>query len=257
MKNSYPYLGLFVSLCLSLCACSQNSTQKPEPVVKEHSHTLGTTTIGIRQTTYPTTFPIQFVQLHHNELTADAATRTVSEEMGIDYLQIRNNEKRLVDFTLNGKPYRFDPNRMFSKEGIVNSMKLHSRYSEDGFVNISSFRDFILTLLERKKTIVAVHNNTDGDFTIANYKKSKTGLVHQNVSHDPDDFFITTDSLLFTKLKEKDFNVVWENGHLLEDDGSLSIYCSRNEIVYVNVEAEHGHQEQQERMLRTLIEILR
>lgn len=257
MKNSRPYFSLFVFLCLSFCACSQDSAKKPEPIISEQSHTLGATTIGILHTTYLSSPPIQFVQLHHNELTADEATRTVSEEMGIDYLQIRNGEKRLIEFLLNGEQYRFDPNRMFSKTGIAKSMKLHGRYSEDGLAAVSLFSDFVLTQFDRKKTIVAVHNNTDGDFTVASYQKNKKGLVHQNVLHDPDDFFITTDSLLFTKLKEKDFNVVLEYSHLLNDDGSLSIYCSRNEIAYVNVEAEHGHKEQQEKMLRTLIEILK
>jgi hypothetical protein len=257
LKNSHPYFSLLVFLCLSLCACSQDSAQKPLSRVQQHSHTLGATTISISQTVYTDSPPIQFIQLHHNELTADEVTRTVSEELQVNYLQIKNGEKRLIDFYSSGKAYRFDPNRMFSTPGIVQSLKLHSRYSEDGFKSVSSFRDFVLNLFDKNKTLVAVHNNSDGNFALADYRKNKIGLVHQNALHDADDFFITTDSVLFNKLKEKDFNVVLEYSDRLQDDGSLSIYCSRNGIAYVNVEAEHGHKEQQERMLRTLIEILK
>lgn len=258
MKPSYPYLGLFLFLCLSFYACSQDSLKKPEPLfIRQHQHVLGSATLTINETVYSTSHPLQFIQLHHNELTADEVTRTISEEMGINYLQITNGEKRLVEFKLNGRNHLFDPNRIFSTEGIVRSLKLHSDFSEEAFVGIRSLRDSLLNLLDKKKTIVAVHNNTDGEFTLADYLKNKTGQVHQNTLHDADDFFITTDSLLFTKLKAKDFNVVLEWSNRLQDDGSLSIYCSRNNIAYVNVEAEHGHKKEQEVMLRTLIEILK
>ena len=224
--------------------------------VKQHSHSLGTTELSIIQTSYQPSPAVQFIQLHHNEVTAEEVTKLISKEMGINYLQIINGEKRLVDFEINAKKHRFDPNRMFSKEGIVESLKSHSQYSEEGFQSVSSFRNFLLTLLDKGMTIVAVHNNTDSNFALADYLVKKTGLVHQNPAHDPDDFFITTDSLLFIKLKKKGFNAVLEYSNRLKDDGSLSIYCSRNGIPYVNVEAEHGHKDQQERMLRTLVEIL-
>lgn len=36
------------------------------------------------------------------------------------------------------------------------------------------------------------------------------------------------------------------------DDGSLSVRAARNGLPYVNVEAQHGHREQQVRMLEAL-----
>ena len=227
--------------------------------MRQHQYPLGSTTVvvTIKETVYSSSFPFQIIQLHHDEMTADEVTRLVSEEKGINYLQIINGEKRLVEFKTNSKNHRFDPNRMFSTVGIVNSLKLHSQYTEIGFSSIAAFRDSLLNLLDKNKAIIAVHNNTDGEFTMADYQKNNTGQVHQNPVHDPDDFFITTDSLLFDKLREGGFNVVLEWSDRLKDDGSLSIYCSRNHISYVNVEAEHGHKREQEQMLRTLIEILR
>jgi hypothetical protein len=255
LKHSLSYLILFLFLCSSVCACSQDTASAPQ--IKQHVYKLGTKELAITETNYQISPPVQFLQLHHNESTAEEVTKKISHEMGINFLQIMNGEKRLVDFTLQGKKYRFDPNRMFSTEGIVASLKIHSQYSEAGFQTIASFRDFLLLLLPPKNTIVAVHNNSDGNFSLIDYQKNKTGLVHLNPLHDPDDFFITTDSLLFNKLREKNYNAVLEYSTQLKDDGSLSIYCSRNRVSYVNVEAEHGHKDQQEEMLRALIEILK
>lgn len=257
MKHKHPYFSVFLFLSFSLGACSQDSAKTPVAVVIQHSYTLGSTLLTVNHTTYRSSSPIKLVQLHHNELTADSVTQTISEEMGIDYLQIINGEKRLIDFATEGKNHRFDPNRMFSTEGIVNSLQLHSQYSEAGFQSIASFRNSLLNLLGSNSTIIAVHNNTDGAFALADYMKNNTGQVHQNTTLDPDDFFITTDSLLFSRLKERDFNVVLEYSERLIDDGSLSIYCSRNKIPYVNVEAQHGHREEQAKMLRTLTELLK
>jgi hypothetical protein len=39
-------------------------------------------------------------------------------------------------------------------------------------------------------------------------------------------------------------------------DGSLSVYCGRNQIVYVNVETEHGHEEEQYRLTKVVLNLL-
>lgn len=257
MKHSPIYFSLFIFLLsFSLCACSQDSA-KPVPQVHQHQFVLGTTTLPVKETRYTTKIPIRLIQLHSNETTAGEVTTAISEELGIDYLQIINEGKRLVDFQTKRQSYRFDPNRIFSKEGITASLKLHGQYSDEAFKAVSFLRDSLLQLLDKDKTIVAVHNNTDGNFSLFDYQKNGTGVVHQNSLHDADDFFITNDSTIFRRLKEKHFNVVLEYAGKLKDDGSLSIYCSRNNIRYVNVEAEHGHAKEQAEMLRTLIQILK
>jgi hypothetical protein len=225
--------------------------------VRQHQFVLGASTISVTETSYRTAIPIQLLQLHSNETTAGEVATKISAEEGILYLQIVNGENRLVDFTLHNQNFRFDPNRIFSTAGIVATLELHSQYNEPGFQSVASFRDSLLHLMGRQATIIAVHNNTDGNFSLADYQHNNTGLVHQNLTQDADDFFITTDAALFNALKEKDFNVVLEYSDQLKDDGSLSIYCSRHSIPYVNIEAEHGHKEEQEKMLRTLIEILK
>ena len=222
-----------------------------------HGLALDTTFIAVKEQRYSTGIPIQFILLHNNEKTAAAVTQTAAEMFGIDFLQIINGENRLIEFVSGKMRYRFDPNRIFSDDGIIATLQLHSQYTESAFQQVSQFRDSILGLLASQKTIVSVHNNTNGAFSPLNFQKSKTGLVHQNPAYDIDDFIITTDSTLFEKIKMRGFNVVLEFSNQLTDDGSLSIYCSRLGIPYINIEAEHGHEKVQAAMLQAVIEILK
>ena len=258
MKHSQPYLGLFFFLLsFSFCACSQgDNIERLNATVHYRKHLLGSSSVIVKETRYGKDIPIQFVQLHHNEETADKVTTSLASQVGFDYLQIVNESKRFIEFKLGDKDYKFDPNRIFSKKGIIATLRSRSHYSDTAYQVISAFSTFLLDLLDHSKTIVSVHNNTDGAFSPADYIKNNTGLVFQNPELDPDDFFITTDSIVFEKLKENNFNVVLEYSKDIEDDGSLSVYCGRNNIRYINIEAQHGHAKEQEAMLRTLIQIL-
>ncbi len=52
-------------------------------------------------------------------------------------------------------------------------------------------------------------------------------------------------------LKEQEINAVLQSKSA-KDDGSLSVYADKKNIPYINVEAEHGHVEEQARMLKAL-----
>jgi hypothetical protein len=213
--------------------------------------------VAIKEQRYLAEIPIQFILLHSNEKTAATVTNWAADSLGIDFLQIINGGSRLIEFEWEKKRYRFDPNRIFSDDGIEASLRLHSHYSNSAFEIALSFRDSILQLLRPKKTIVSMHNNTDGAFSLLTYRSNNAGMVHQNRAHDVDDFIITNDSLLFEKAKVRGLNIVLEYSNRLKDDGSLSLYCSRNGIPYVNIEAEHGHENEQAAMLLAVIEILK
>jgi hypothetical protein len=49
--------------------------------------------------------------------------------------------------------------------------------------------------------------------------------------------------------------VVLQHNTNAVDDGSLSIFYGRKNKSYVNVEAEHGHLEQQKKMLSVLVQM--
>ena len=68
-----------------------------------------------------------FVQLHHNETTAAEVAQQFSDSLQLSFVQILNNEQRIIGFENTGQTYHFDPNRMFSKEGVAASLKRHSQ----------------------------------------------------------------------------------------------------------------------------------
>jgi len=247
---------VFLGVILSTCS-SKITTIKPAPSSREHHYTLGSSSVVIKKITYTVGMPVLFLQLHHNENTAAEVAGIFSAKHGIDFMQIANNGNRLISFEQNKISYRFDPNRIFSEAGIKNSLALQSSYAKDAYEAVYRFREFLLDMLDAKKTIVAVHNNTNGEFSIHQYQQNNSGLVHVNATRDMDDFFITTDSRLFYLLKEKNFNVVLEYPERLKDDGSLSIFCAKNDRRYVNVEAEHGHRREQAEMIETLLQLLK
>lgn len=61
---------------------------------------------------------------------------------------------------------------------------------------------------------------------------------------------------LFDDLVKAGFSVVLQNNQGAPDDGSLSVYCGRRGITYVNVEAQHGAQAEQKRMLEAVLKLL-
>lgn len=217
---------------------------------------LGETAIPIRHMTYEKALPLLFIHLHHNEKTAADVADSVSREAGIEFLQIMNNEKRLIDFSAGRRSFRVDPNRIFSREGANSNLNRLSQTSDEALLAIDSFQRFLTSFFKDNQTIVALHNNTDGEFSLDQYQQTNAGSIYKNPELDPDDFFITTDSSIFSQLKDRGYNVVLENITKVADDGSLSIYCGKNGIRYVNIEAQHGHYREQREMIEVILQIL-
>jgi hypothetical protein len=45
-------------------------------------------------------------------------------------VKFANGPNRLISFKLSGKTYSFDPNRMFTPEGIKSTLQTYSSYTE-------------------------------------------------------------------------------------------------------------------------------
>lgn len=245
----------FFSHCtFLLVACAQPETS-PVAQVTEHQLLLGETTVTVQETSFATPLPFFFVHLHGNEITAAEVAQAIALKEGIPLLRIVNGEERLLSFRQDNQSFRFDPNRIFSDSGIQKTLVLYNKLSEPAFATIKAFRDTLLTFIDTSNLVIALHNNTNERFSILQYKAANA-LVHINSEQDPDDFFLTNDRELFEKLRETKYNVVLEDASAVEDDGSLSVYCSRQNIRYVNVEAEHGHVQEQTAMLNHLLQLL-
>lgn len=189
------------------------------------------------------------VALHENESTSVR----VAKATGGRLVELKHTGRREVHFTLNRKKYSVDPNRIFTDTGIRKSLK---PYSPEGHKAVQGLATELLKNI-RGRAIVALHNNTNGgDLSITSYKRGgkyarDASQVHVNPAHDPDDFFFVTNKWVFDLLKSGNYNVALQSGSVT-DDGSLSVYCARQGIIYVNVEAESGHSSQQAQMLKAI-----
>jgi hypothetical protein len=238
--------------------CSQQwQAEGSAAQVVQQQFNVGQSIISLRTFSFDTETPFLLLHLHSDEVTAAETAYEAAHQWGIQFLQVQNERARLVSFRFNEKIIQFDPNRIFSDEGIRKTLQLsNGDYPVAAFEEVTRFAQSLLSLFPVDKPVVALHNNTDGRFTILQYKEAGSGQVHVNDSMDVDDFFITNDEEIFNQFKEKNFNVVLEDASGMEEDGSLSLYCSRQGIRYINVEAQHGHRQEQQAMLDAVRQIL-
>lgn len=226
------------------------------------SYRLGSTWINIERLRFPGQESLIITHVHDNEETAKAVAREVLSERGGLLLSINNNKERNVSFTYGGVQYKFDPNRIYSPAGREATLKAQSSYNRNAAIKLQRFASYFLGKIPKAKTIISVHNNTNESFSILSYARGgdyeKDALqVFHNPGHDIDDFFLTTSFSLYNKLKDLGYNVVLQHNKRAADDGSMSVYYGRKNRSYVNVEAEHGHYEQQKAMLNALADLLR
>lgn len=196
-----------------------------------------------------------FVALHENEATAIAAAKKLLPKSGGTLIILRHSGARNVTFTLKGKTYQFDPNRIFTPQGIKRTLR--GGEAPEAAAAVRALAKIILTEIGRRP-IVALHNNTSGNYSLASYLPGSqysgdATAVHQVATLDPDDFFFTTEESVFLKAKKDGFNVVLQSD-VVTDDGSLSVYSYRRGQPYVNVEAEHGKNKVQLQMLVWLVQ---
>lgn len=189
------------------------------------------------------------------------------------FLILKQSGNREIHLQVNGKTMRVDPNRIFTKAGIKQSIKKLNHtlsISSEDFAKASQIAmtlgQFIIKQmggLDRDKTWVAVHNNTQGykgddkggigDVSMVRYRGKLTGGAKYlsqltPLVDDEDDLFFVTEQQDFSSMESKHFNAVLQNPLVTtdpeEDDGSLSVYAQMNGIRYINIEAEREYQGQ-------------
>lgn len=219
---------------------------------------LGNRSIGIVTYKYNNNPGIVMISLHDDEATAIETSKQVLRKTGGYLIKINNDSTRLISFKLNGLTYKFDPNRIFTQSGIVATLKKQGRYSPAAAVAVKNFSKFILSKIpSATATLIALHNNHVGDYSIYTYAygvlmKDKREIYIDSI-HVADNFFITTDDIIYNKIRGFGYNVALQNNGQAKDDGSLSIYYGLKNKSYVNVETLHGKPEVQFNMLMTVI----
>lgn len=222
-------------------------------------HKLSDNTLPIRIQQYGERTDIVFINLHDDEITSVAAAKRILEQHGGMLIKLENNGQRNIRFRLGQYFYKVDPNTIFSKEGIKKSMEQLGKTSPKAIDEVVELGERILELIpDQTECIIALHNNTPDffsadDYALKNKRSTDSKKIYLNPDQDPDDFFLTTDNNLYGKLADKGFNTILQDNKRCTEDGSLSVYCGRKNIRYVNCETEHGKSEQYYLMIKTLL----
>ena len=204
----------------------------------------------------------KFISLHENEISSVQAFLKISPSLlNCKLYQLQQDGQRRIKYELNGKSYEFDPNRIFSAVGIKATLKnCNKNYPVEMEKLVKLFSDSLLSSMKIINTndyIFAIHNNTNNAFSALSYKNSKDAdEVYVNNEEDIDNFFIVTSKTDFNYFKTKQRNVVLQSASAA-DDGSLSIYCQKNKLHYINIEAEQGQTSIQVKMIQEAYSLIK
>ena len=232
------------------------------PFEKTIFYKLGNKIIPIKISQYGKAKDVIYINVHDNETTSVEAARSILEINGGTLIKIENNKQRNIRFGFRNNYYSFDPNRIFSRQGIEQTLKMNGRINKSVVDETEKFAQRLLQLFPDSTTcIVALHNNTDGDFSINSYlhgneKQFDAKAVFSHSFEDIDDIALTTDSLIYQKMADYRYNTIWQHNKKKKKDGSLSIYCGERNMRYINIETEHGKLSQHIKMLEKLLDIL-
>ncbi len=189
-----------------------------------------------------------FVHLHQNETTALKAAKIVSQQQGAGLLTLKHAGGRTIKFTLNHQHYAFDPNRIFTDNGIKKTLQMYSHYTPKAHQAVKTLARDILKHLPQGK-VIAVHNNRGyslRDYLPGHSLERDAKSLHLSAKHYYRNFYLVTLVEDFTRFKKQDLNSILQADNAL-DDGSLSVLLGKKS--YVNVEAGYDQLAEQVRML--------
>jgi hypothetical protein len=229
------------------------------PTEKTILHKLGDKNISLKVTQYSQLVSTCCINLHDDELTAVKAARAVLEQKGGILIKIENNAQRNISFPFKGVVYTFDPNRIFSRTGINATLKANGKKNPLAVIEVEKFATQILQLIpDSISCIVALHNNTNGDFSVKTYqpggkRQHDAKQVYADSWQDIDDIALTTDEILFNKMSTLGYNSILQDNEKVNKDGSLSVYYGELNKRYINIETQHGKTAQYGEMLSKLL----
>ena len=210
---------------------------------------------------------IVYVHLHGDEPGARDAGVELVNGYGGKVISFLHGHERYITFEMRGEQYAFDPNRIFRGEGIEATLKRTDKYCSIGTYSpeaqaaVAQFaQQIICDFISDAKIIVALHNNSDGDYHASLYLEGEKFAddaehvhIHDDIHHS--DFFFVIEKQHHERLIELGFNSVLQSDDATED-GSLSMYCARNKLIYLNCEADEEHIPYQVTMLRGAYRLL-
>ncbi len=177
-----------------------------------------------------------FVHVHANETTALKAARQVASLNGGQVVFLQHAKTRDIEFDYQGRHYEFDPNRIYTRKGIIKTLKQHHCYHPAAVTVIENFAHQVLKTIPNGK-VIAVHNNQE--YSLLDYlpkhalaADAKELYYRKAVYYR--NFYLVTRMQDFSRYKQLGFNVVQQSPSA-QDDGSMSVVFKRKH--YINVEA--------------------
>jgi hypothetical protein len=266
LKHLLTTLLSFISVYCCLAQPVSNNLAVTEarfiPLEKTIFYELGDRTIPIKCAQYGPSNNILCINIHDNEFTSVQAARSILELRGGTLIKIENNAQRIIRFRLKGVLYSFDPNRIFSRTGIEQTLKENGRTSLQAIEEIEKFGQRLLELIpDSISSVIALHNNTEEAYSVRSYlpggdRTADAKEVYADDLQDVDDIVFTTDESLFKKMSALGYNSILQDNSRVKKDGSLSVYYGEQSRSYINIETQHGKTGQYLEMLEKLMEIL-
>lgn len=247
---------VLLAVLLVGCRTSSLTEDRVELAIGESSVNVVTYTARDRGQTW--------INVHENERTSVDAALEVIERVGGKVVYLEHGGERNISFELDGETYMVDPNRIYSENGVRATLERLGPVSEAAVAEVMRFSDELIRHLGLDTLHVAltIHNNREGGYSALSYTEGEAYendaadvRIHEDTSTD--DFYFITEESWVEPLAQAGFNVVLQDNSRVTDDGSLSVYCGQRGIPYVNVEARHGHLEEQIRMIDFLDRFLR
>lgn len=212
--------------------------------------TLGDTTLDIAQY-YQSGAPVHLIRLHGDEHDAKQCGLWWVEENGGHFIDL-DHEQREHHFALGDRFMSFDPNRIFTREGIIREVGP----DPVAIQCVQQIADHIRHCLKPATCVIALHNNED--FSIHDYLPggeyvNSAAVIHYNPDQHPHNLILTTQCADFDFIQSHNINAVLLNASEPDHPGSLSDHCHQSGIRYFNIETHHGQLEEQKKLLALLL----
>lgn len=241
---------------LSLLGISQNVAPMQKKII-----ILGDSTVILNAKQNNSKSDILFLNIHEDEYTSIEAINQFSKTTLVNFAYLQHNKTRRIFYSSRKITYSIDPNRIYTAKGRKATLEPEHRLKIRPKKIAKRLAKEIIKLVKQYSVIVTMHNNTDVNYSIKSYlpgedESQNTADVFISDNWDSDDFVYTTNKLYFDYLKKADVNVILQDNTGYVNDGSLSVYCGKKGIPYLNIEAQKGHLKEQIKLVEIVYGML-
>lgn len=221
---------------------------------------FGDQLVSIESHGHPDARNYVLLSLHSNESSSVNASLNFSKNTNTLFIRLVNNEKQLIEGDFLDQQISFDPNNIYTDWGRKEHLKDNKCWTKYLDMKVEQFAEFILNEIPYNKAIVSLH--THHAWTIRDYMEKRklrkqVKEIYRNPAMPASEYYITTDDLLYSRIKNKELNVILMHPKKMENKGELAVYCAREKRPYVQIETREESTEAQEKMLMALDSILK